>query len=75
MTWLSIALTLMKMAAGIVDYLKSKQLLDAGSDREVAKASLAILKKTEFVKQTKEKIDGMSGADLDVLLDELASDK
>lgn len=75
MTWLSIALLLLRIADKIFDSIRSKSLMDAGADREVAKASLAILQKTAFAKQTQEKIDGLPGLDLDVLLNELADDK
>lgn len=72
MSWLSLALLLLKIADKILGIVQESKLIDAGADKEIAKASAAILSKTSFAKQTKEKIDGMSRSDLDVLLNDLA---
>jgi len=71
-TWASIALLLLQIADKLLDFTRQKQSMDAGADRQIAQTSAAILAKTEFAKQTKEKIDALRGSDLDVLLTELA---
>lgn len=74
MTWASIALLLLQIANKIVSYLQEQKLMDAGKDAEIARVSAAILAKTEFAKQTRERILDMSRPDLDVLLDQLGKD-
>lgn len=75
MTWASVALLLLQITSQIVNYLNSKKLLDAGADAEIAKASAAILAKTKFARETRERIDALPRDSVDVLLDELAKYK
>lgn len=75
MSWASIALLLLQIANQIVTYLNSRKLMDAGADAEIAKASAAILSKTEYARQTRERIDALPRDTVDVLLGDLTDFK
>lgn len=74
MSWLSLAIAILKALANAFDWARDRQLLDAGRDAEIAKVSASILAKTEFVKRKKEELDGLRGTDLDVLLQSFEPD-
>ena len=50
---------------------REKGQIDAGRDMEIAKETAAILKQSEYAKKIMEKINGLSGSAVDILLHEL----
>lgn len=71
MSWLEIALALLKLANMIVSWVREKQQMDAGHDRAIAEASASILSKTQAAKEIMAKISGMTEAQVDAALKEL----
>ena len=71
MTWLSIALLLLRIADNLIAYVRDKKQFDAGMDTEIAKVSASILSKTESAKKVMEEINAMSGDSVDLLLHKL----
>lgn len=71
MSWISLAVNLMKLASLIIGEIRVQRAFNAGEDKAVAEASLAILRKTEQGKQIDAAIAAMSDADRKKLLTDL----
>jgi hypothetical protein len=71
-SWIEIGLLLLRLASSLLDYARARQQFTAGQDAEAARASAAILARTQAGKQIMEKLDAMSEGDLGRLLSELA---
>lgn len=71
MGWFTILSTGLQLVLALVDWVKDRQQFTAGQDAEIAKASMAILAKTEAGKRIMEKIDAMAPAERDALDDAL----
>lgn len=70
-SWFSLALALIRIADGIIGWLREKGQLDAGRDAEVAKASAAILAKSAFAKGVLVDLTKADEKQVDDLLKEL----
>lgn len=70
-TWAGIAKLALQFALAIVSWLKEKQLMDAGTDREIARASASILAKTDAAKGIAEHLAQLTEAQVDVELKDL----
>jgi hypothetical protein len=68
MTWVSLLITLLKLANNIMSYIEREKLMKAGADAEIAKISAAILKKTKTGKEIWEKVDAMGSDEVDAAL-------
>ena len=75
MTWVSLLIALLKLASGLFTWLQSRQLIDAGADHEIAKASAAVLVMTSSAKKVMEEISALSSDDTDKLLRSLVPDE
>lgn len=71
MSYLQLALLVLKLANFIMGKIQSDQQFQAGVDAEVAREAQAILRKTKAGKALMEKVDGMSEADVDANLRDL----
>jgi hypothetical protein len=74
MSFVEIILLCLKVLSGLTQWLHDRGKINEGYDKAIAEASLQIFNKTAYAKRIGEKIDDMSGADIDVLLRELAAD-
>lgn len=68
MTWVSAILTILKLADTLVAWLRDKQQLDAGADRQIAQASASILSKTKAAKEVLQSVMGMTEDEVDKTL-------
>ena len=64
MPWLKIALVLLQLADKFADIARANQLLSVGEDRQIAKSSLAILKKTQAAKEIDANVERLSDSDV-----------
>lgn len=71
-TYASLILAVLKVINSFMNYVNSKELMQAGADAEIAKVSAAILRKTQAGKAIMEKVDAMSDTDVDNALRDLA---
>jgi kynureninase len=71
MLWANIALALLKLVNAIMGAVNREKWIQAGMDAEIAKASAAVLAKTEYAKKLREKIDAMDDATIDAALRDL----
>ena len=71
MSWLAIAKLLLQLTNNIMDWVQEKQLLDAGEDKAIAKASLAVLAKTQAGRDYLAKLQAMTDKQVDDVLAEL----
>lgn len=71
MTWLSLALTLLKVVNQIMMMVRERELIDKGYDKAIAEVTQSILEKTAAGKAILEKVNGMSDADVDAGLRDL----
>ena len=65
MTWLSLALTLLKFVNSIMTWARERELISKGYDQAIAEVSQSILIKTAAGKAMMEKVNGMSSAEVD----------
>lgn len=68
MPWFSILSGALKLAGLIAGYLKDRQLMDAGAQREVSKMLGEITHRAGIADQVRAEIAGMSDNDLDAEL-------
>lgn len=68
MTWLSLALTLLKIASTIITWARERELISQGYDQAIAEQAEAILKKTEAGKAILERVNALSDDDVDAEL-------
>lgn len=71
MSWVSLALTLLKVINNLMTWARERELISKGQDMEIARQSAAILAKTEFAKHAREKIAAMDESAVDAALREL----
>lgn len=71
MTWVSLALTLLKLVNNIIIWARERELISQGQDIEIARQTAAILAKTEYAKDVRAKIAAMDATAVDNALREL----
>lgn len=71
MTWLNIALLLLRLADKIADMVRENGQMDAGRDRAIAEQAAAILAKTSVAKSVLQDVTGMSAEQIDARLKSL----
>lgn len=64
-TYAGLVLALLKFVNELMNYVDHEQARQAGVDSEIAKASLAIAKKTAAGKAIMEKVNALSDSDVD----------
>lgn len=65
MTWLSLALALLKFVNSIMTWARERELISKGYDQAIAEVSQSILIKTAAGKAMMEKVNAMSSAEVD----------
>ena len=65
MSWVSLALALLKLVNAIMTWARERELISEGYDKAIAEASQSILLKTEAGKKIMEKVNALSEADVD----------
>lgn len=71
MSWVSVLLALLQIADRLLDIARAKQLIDAGKDAEIAKASASILAKTAAAKAVLKDVMALREDEVDKALREL----
>ena len=74
MAWADIALVVLRLAVGFIDWARGQQQFNAGQDYALAQIAAEVLKKSVFAKNVMEQINGVRGEDLDKLLKSLEPD-
>lgn len=65
MTWVSLALTLLKLINTILTWARERQLINEGYDQAIAEAAQEVLAKTRRGKALMEKINAMDESTVD----------
>ena len=65
MTWLSLALALLKFVNSIMNWARERELISKGYDQAIAEVTQSILIKTTAGKAMMEKVNAMSPAEVD----------
>lgn len=65
MSWVSLALTLLKIVSQIMTWARERELISQGYDRAIAEASHSILLKTDAGKKIMERVNAMSDQEVD----------
>ncbi len=73
MSWLSLALTLLKVALAIMTWIRQRELIAQGYDQAIAETALAIAAKTAAGRKIMERVNAMSDEDIDAGLRGLES--
>jgi hypothetical protein len=71
MTWVSLALALLKFVNSIMTWARQRELISQGYDQAIAEVAQQILVKTEAGKAIMERVNGMSPEDVDAGLRDL----
>lgn len=71
MSWVSLALTLLKVINNLMTWARERELISKGQDMEIAKQSAAILAKTEYARDIRKKIAAMDEPAIDAALRDL----
>lgn len=71
MTWVSLALALLKFVNSIMSWARERELISKGQDMEIARQTAAILAQTEYAKHVREEIASMDAKAVDDALREL----
>jgi hypothetical protein len=67
MSWVSLVLNLLKLSASLITWLREKQMMQAGQDKEVARAALEVLNRTAEGKALRDRIMAMSDPEAEEL--------
>lgn len=70
-TWAKAILVGLQLIEALTTWLREKQQMDAGADREIAKITASILVKTQAGKEILARVSGMSDEEVDAALKEL----
>jgi hypothetical protein len=65
MSWLSLALALLKFVNSIMNWARERELVSQGYDQAIAEVTQSILVKTEAGKKIMERVNAMSDAEVD----------
>lgn len=68
MSWVSLALALLKFVAGIITWARQRELISEGYDQAIAETTHAILVQTAAGKKIMERVNAMPDADVDAQL-------
>lgn len=71
MTWVSLALTLLKLVNNIMTWARERELISEGQDAAIAAISQQILVKTTAGKLLMEKVNALSESEVDAGLRDL----
>ena len=69
--WVKIALLALDIVDKLVNWARSQNLINQGRDEEIARATAAILAKTEYAKNVRAKIAAMDDKAVDAALRDL----
>lgn len=69
--WIKIALLLLDIVDKIVNWTREQNMINQGRDEEIARATAAILSKTEYAKNVRAKIASMDDKAVDAALRDL----
>ena len=71
MTWVSLALALLKFVNSIMTWARERELISKGYDQAIAEVSQSIFEKTTSGKAIMEKVNAMSDEEVDAGLRDL----
>jgi hypothetical protein len=71
MSWVSLALALLKFVNAIMTWARERELISKGYDQAIAEVTQSILVKTTAGKAIMEKVNAMSDAEVDAGLRDL----
>lgn len=71
MSWISLALALLKFVNSIMNYARERKLISQGYDQAIAEVTQSILIKTEAGKKIMERVNAMSDQEVDTGLRDL----
>lgn len=73
MSWVNLALILLKLANSWITWARERELISAGQDKEIARESAEILSKSQFAKDTMTMVSGLDEKQTDDLLKQLGT--
>lgn len=68
MTWVSLILAILQLANKLLEYGQQQKWIAVGRDEEIARATAAILRKTEYAKAALQEATSMSDSAVDDFL-------
>lgn len=71
MSWISLALALLKFVNSIMGYMRERELISKGYDQAIAEVTQSILIKTDAGKKIMERVNAMSPEEVDAGLRDL----
>lgn len=74
MSWIGLAISLLKIVADIVGWLRDQRAIDAARDKEIAKTALTLLELTEEGKALRARISAMTDTETEQLWKSMLED-
>lgn len=71
MSWSSLILASLKMAVSLIQYVNRQQSLEAGQDKAIAQAALAVLEATQYGKDLRARVAQLTDGEADDLWDRM----
>jgi hypothetical protein len=65
MSWISLAITLLKIVSSIMTYARERELISRGQDEVIAEVTRSIFEKTTAGKAIMERVNGLSDEEVD----------
>jgi hypothetical protein len=65
MSWISLAITLLKIVSNIMTYARERELISQGQDEVIAEVTRSIFEKTTAGKAIMERVNGLSDEEVD----------
>ena len=75
MNWVSLILALLKLATSLTSWLRQREALEAGRDKEIARASLAVLEATAAGNELRRRIEAMEDPEAEDLWNRMLSER
>lgn len=73
MTWTSLILAVLKLATSLIGFANQRSAIEAGQDKEIARAALMVLEATTYGKELRASIAALTDEEADDLWDRMVS--
>lgn len=68
MSWVSLIVALLQLANRLIEYGQQQKWIREGEEKQIAKATAEILRKSDYAKRALEEFNSMSDTDVDDFL-------
>jgi hypothetical protein len=73
LSWVKLAIALLKLANSYLTWARERELVSEGQDREIARETAAILAQSQFAKDTMQAVSALNDTQVDDVLKQLGA--